>query len=151
METKNVKTLIIETLQQRSNAITQAILGDKGLKEYGLLLKANTIFSFMDKYGETDFEIKRPENPELGFGLREVYDILQCNCVDVINLKHNLIMIVDDEGAINNSKRNYYASAAYFKDKTGGDKFIYETADNKIVIKTQIFGNVLITHTSNFK
>ena len=62
----------------------------------------------MAKLYKCDGTVKdvEPKNKKNGFSLQELYDLIGCRLVELVYLPNDEIIIVDEEGLINNSELN---------------------------------------------
>ena len=83
-------------------------------------------YDFMD---ENDYKVINAGKD--GLSLDECYKAIDCELVELIHVTPNVIMIVDEEGSLKmNRQINPVASA---------------------IMGYNIYGNIILTHTSNFK
>lgn len=54
----------------------------------------------------------RPENGS-DFQLEQLYSVLGCDCIEVVRLRDNMILIIDEEGKLVDKRINHKATALY--------------------------------------
>lgn len=78
----------------------------------------------------------KPKNSKMGFQLEELYAMLNCSMIEIVYLNKKEIMIIDEEGRLNNSGVN-------------------DLATNIFEMNTHIFdfivGNALVCSKGEFK
>ena len=59
-----------------------------------------------------------PRNKDFGFSLKEMYDLLECELIEIVSLCQGKIMVIDEEGKVKGKKLNLFATAV-FQSETG--------------------------------
>jgi hypothetical protein len=55
-----------------------------------------------------------PRDPEKGFTLEELYKMLECDCIQVVETDFpSLVMIIDEEGKLKTNRVNWKATAIF--------------------------------------
>jgi hypothetical protein len=82
------------------------------------------------KEGDSNSQEPKEIKPENGknFKLKELYDMLDCNMIEVVNLTSCQIMIIDEEGKINDSPYNDMATYYFRKANPENRDFIVGNA-----------------------
>lgn len=93
-------------------------------------------------------------SPENGtdFKLKELYKLVECDCIDIVGLFDGRSMVVDDNGIANNLEVNRKASQLYRKGRmtTAQAKSHFQKANPGFVVymggneQQNIYGNALI-------
>jgi hypothetical protein len=92
----------------------------------------------MAKLYKCDGTVKdvEPKNKKDGFGLQELYNLIGCRLVELVYLPNDEIIIVDEEGLINNSELNIK---------------ITQIARQKSGYQYTLFGNAVLCKSEEFK
>lgn len=92
----------------------------------------------MAKLYKCDGTVKdvEPKNKKDGFGLQELYNLIGCRLVELVYLPNDEIIIVDEEGLVNNSELNVK---------------ITQIARQKSGYQYTLFGNAILCKSEEFK
>jgi hypothetical protein len=92
----------------------------------------------MAKLYKCDGTVKdvEPKNKKNGFGLQELYNLIGCRLVELVYLPNDEIIIVDEEGLINDSELNVK---------------ITQIARQKSGYQYTLFGNAILCKSEEFK
>jgi hypothetical protein len=92
----------------------------------------------MAKLYKCDGTVKdvEPKNKKDGFGLQELYNLIGCRLVELVYLPNDEIIIVDEEGLVNDSELNFK---------------ITQIARQKSGYQYTLFGNAILCKSEEFK
>ncbi len=92
----------------------------------------------MAKLYKCDGTVKdvEPKNKKDGFGLQELYNLIGCRLVELVYLPNDEIIIVDEEGLVNDSELNVK---------------ITQIARQKSGYQYTLFGNAILCKSEEFK
>ena len=54
-----------------------------------------------------------PRKKDKGFTLDELYELIECDTVEIVDLSNGKLMVLDEEGKLKGSKLNFFATAIY--------------------------------------
>ncbi|QIX62749.1 DUF3846 domain-containing protein [Hymenobacter sp. BT18] len=98
--------------------------------------------TFQPKLLDPNNPVPQPITPRNGrhFKLAELYELLQCDLVDVIRLSEELILIIDDEGKFKEPcQYNLLATYLWYQHQPAARGHDY------------VVGRVLLCHTKQFR
>ena len=96
----------------------------------------------------------KPKSMQDGYTLEELYKKLHCDMIEVVYLTDEIIMIIDEEGALKDDREiNIYASVMFnYKMFLDGAIDEFPKLENgNIIFTNPIYGKVLVTNTKNLK